>query len=348
MARRSLSRLAGSDPYSEFVFKSRATPSDTDIIGAIQDQRMAGDAFALRGDLNTAEAISRFPSLPSPGTDTKQQLADLALKYDRDAFYDEQEGVIGRGAFGKVYDSDTPGYVIKEQGTDVDEIKSFLNPEGEAAYEAGGLDYLSLGPEAEVNAMEAARGLHMAPEVRSLEYTPEGKARIEMRDLRPNYESAHQSPRKSQEIDLAMNKQLAALALRGTDLHDRHSGNYMVHKMTGRPIQLDFGITSNFKDKAEQVRAIGAHVDNAFQAAEMRDVATIFKDTVIGLLNEGKVDDALDVAKQGLSRVQKIKKPFQVGEMDVFEPDIFEEDFDYFNRHNPSSRPDGVSISVPF
>ena len=44
-----------------------------------------------------------------------------------------------------------------------------------------------------------------------------------------------------------------------------------------------------------------------FAAAGLGDVAQIYSDTVYDLLAGGQVSDAMDVAKQGFSRLQKIK-----------------------------------------
>ena len=44
-----------------------------------------------------------------------------------------------------------------------------------------------------------------------------------------------------------------------------------------------------------------------FEAAGLGDVASIYRATVMDLLEGGDVDDAMDVAKQGFSRLQKIK-----------------------------------------
>ena len=47
--------------------------------------------------------------------------------------------------------------------------------------------------------------------------------------------------------------------------------------------------------------------EDGFRAAGIGDIGSIFRATVYDLLNGGQVDEAMDVAKQGFSRLQKIK-----------------------------------------
>ena len=67
---------------------------------------------------------------------------------------------------------------------------------------------------------------------------PEGTQRIEMADARTNYVPTDNSPT----TDLRTSQQLGQLALKGVRLEDRRDANVMQHRMTGRPLQLDFGI----------------------------------------------------------------------------------------------------------
>ena len=77
--------------------------------------------------------------------------------------------------------------------------------------------------------------------------------------------------------------------------------------MTGRPMQLDFGIANKVEGEM-QVDALARATSDGFVAAGLGDVAQIYHDTVYDLLAGGQVADAMDVAKQGFSRLQKIKK----------------------------------------
>ena len=104
-----------------------------------------------------------------------------------------------------------------------------------------------------------------------------------------------------------VNQQLGQLALKGIDLGDRHSGNVVYNKMTGRPMQLDFGVASKVQGEM-QVDALTRATTDGFTAAGLGDVAEIFHDTVYDLLAGGQVAEAMDVAKQGFSRLQKIRK----------------------------------------
>ena len=52
-----------------------------------------------------------------------------------------------------------------------------------------------------------------------------------------------------------------------------------------------------------------AIVDALLGAAGLGDIASIYRATVMDLLEGGDVKDAMDVAKQGFSRLQKIKAP---------------------------------------
>jgi len=76
--------------------------------------------------------------------------------------------------------------------------------------------------------------------------------------------------------------------------------------MTGRPMQLDFGIAGKVEG-SEQVATLAMATAEGFEAAGLNDVASIYRATVMDLLEGGDVDDAMDIAKQGFSRLQKIK-----------------------------------------
>ena len=103
-----------------------------------------------------------------------------------------------------------------------------------------------------------------------------------------------------------VNQQLGQMALKGVRLEDRHNGNVMYNKMTGRPMQLDFGIADRVSG-ADQVQALTEATADGFSAAGISDVGDIFRATVYDLLEGGQVTEAMDVAKQGFSRLQKLK-----------------------------------------
>ena len=84
--------------------------------------------------------------------------------------------------------------------------------------------------------------------------------------------------------------------------------NVYQNKMTGRPMQLDFGIADKLQG-SEQAAWLTHVTAEGFEAAGLGDIASIYRATVMDLLEGGDVKDAMDVAKQGFSRLQKIKAP---------------------------------------
>jgi len=194
---------------------------------------------------------------------------------------------IGAGVSGVVYASDIPGNVIKQ------------------GYRPGPNDLKN-----EVNLQAIAAEMGLAPQVAGLETFRGGIGdRIEMQDVRPNFElhsTGNQFPTGRDAV--RVNQQLGQLALKGVDLDDRHAGNVMYNKMTGRPIQLDFGRGRQVTGE-DQVAALTNATEAGLAAAGMGEVAQIYSHTVYDLLAGGDVAEAMDVAKQGFSRLQKIKEP---------------------------------------
>ena len=82
----------------------------------------------------------------------------------------------------------------------------------------------------------------------------------------------------------------------------------MKHDMTGRPLQLDYGIAGRMTPDQQ-----AAHLANVtaegFEAAGIGEMGHILRATVMDYLEGGDVAEAMDVAKQGFSRLQKIKAP---------------------------------------
>ena len=197
---------------------------------------------------------------------------------------------IGAGGNAVVYASDVPGNVMK-QGHVADE------------------SFPGRSLEDEVNLQAIAAEMGIAPKVAGFEKFPGGIGnRIEMADVRPNFETHGQRAREfpTGRDAIRVNQQLGQLALKGIRLEDRHNANVLYNKMTGRPMQLDFGIAGKLEgsEKAAWLTHVTAE---GFEAAGLNDVASIYRATVMDLLEGGDVDDAMDVAKQGFSRLQKIK-----------------------------------------
>ena len=198
---------------------------------------------------------------------------------------------IGAGGYGVVYESDVPGNVMKQ------------------SHQPDGLFpgvQTSLTDEANLQAIAAEMGI--APRVAGIETFPGGIGnRIEMADVRPNFEPHGPTSQFPSGRDaVRVNQQLGELALKGVRLEDRHNGNVLYNKMTGRPMQLDFGIAGRVEG-SEQAATLAMATAEGFEAAGLGDVASIYRATVMDLLEGGDVADAMDVAKQGFSRLQKIK-----------------------------------------
>ena len=200
---------------------------------------------------------------------------------------------IGAGTYGVVYASDVPGNVMKQshQPDGVFQHRSTL--------------------EDEVNLQAIAAEMGIAPKVVGLEKFPGGIGnRIEMQDIRNNFENAFDAGgvdvNKLRTTDIRTAQQLGQLALKGVRLEDRNPANVYQNKMTGRPMQIDFGIAGRVEG-SEQVATLANATAEGFEAAGLRDVSEIYRATVFDLLEGGDVADAMDVAKQGFSRLQKIK-----------------------------------------
>lgn len=211
---------------------------------------------------------------------------------------------IGAGGYGVVYESDTPGNVIKQT----------IAPDDSYYKDAPGENLM----EAEANLQAIAAELGIAPRVAGLETFRGGIGnRIEMEDIRKNFES-HGHPEVAgfpQGMDaVRVNQQLGQLALKNVRLEDRHNNNVMYNKMTGRPMQLDFGIAGKFNNDSEKAAYLSHVTAEGFEAAGIPEMGHILRATVMDYLEGGDVAEGLDIAKQGFSRLQKIKAPLEGAE----------------------------------
>lgn len=206
---------------------------------------------------------------------------------------------IGSGGYGVVYESDVPGNVIKQMHTA--DINNNLVQEA--------------------NLQSVAADMGIAPRIAGIEMFPAGIGnRVEMADVRNNFEPVvGEGDRFGQpgvglpvdpKINIRTAQQLGQLALKGIRLEDRRAANIVQNKMTGRPMQLDFGIAGRVKD-SEQAATLALATAEGFEAAGIGDVGSIYLATVMDLLEGGDVKDAMDVAKQGFSRLQKLKAPIK-------------------------------------
>ena len=204
-----------------------------------------------------------------------------------------RESPIGMGAYGRVYPSNIPGYVIKEKHR----LDKYMEPYDNSFTDEAGLQAI-------------AAEMGMAPQVSSVETFRGGIGdRIEMQDIRKNFEMPPVSSQwPTGQNAIRINQQLGELALKGISLDDRHAGNVVYNKMTGRPMQLDFGRASRVEGEM-QIDALTRATESGFIAAGLQDVAEIYSETVYDLMAGGDFKEAMDVAKQGFSRLQKIKEP---------------------------------------
>jgi len=191
---------------------------------------------------------------------------------------------IGAGSYGTVYRSDEPGYVIKQNHPQrfTDDL------------------------ETETNLQAIAAELGIAPAIRSYERFPEGTQRIEMADARTNYVPTDGSAA----TEMRTAQQLGELALKGVRLEDRRGANVMQHSMTGRPLQLDFGIAGRVSGE-DQALVLAEATADGMKAAGLGDLGDILYATVGDMVAGGDVAEAMDLAKQGFSRLQKIKAPLE-------------------------------------
>lgn len=191
---------------------------------------------------------------------------------------------IGAGSYGTVYRSDEPGYVIKQNHP-----QRFMDD-----------------LEKETNLQAIAAELGIAPAIRSYERFPEGTQRIEMADARTNYVPTDESAA----TEMRTAQQLGELALKGVRLEDRRGANVMQHSMTGRPLQLDFGIAGRVSGE-DQALVLAQATQEGMKAAGLGEVGDILYATVGDMVAGGDVAAAMDLAKQGFSRLQKIKAPLE-------------------------------------
>ena len=225
---------------------------------------------------------------------------------------DHVDDIVGAGAFGVVLPGKEAGTVTKRQ-----------LPKGIRDQ----FRFVDSNAEHEVNMMAEGAELGIAPEVKSFTTTKDGITETVMQDYRDNYTEYEpymkglmadpnmpydDKIRAGSKVEMNIQKQLGNFADKGFMLTDRHSGNVALHDMTGRPMQLDYGFTSDVRNSpADQTVAIAAAVERGFDSAGLGDMSSIYHDTIQGLLNEGKTEDALDVARQGLTKLNEIQTPLR-------------------------------------
>ena len=93
-------------------------------------------------------------------------------------------------------------------------------------------------------------------------------------------------------------------------------------------MHLDFGIAGRVEG-SEKVATLTNATAEGFESAGLIEEAAIYRATVMDLLEGGDVTDAMDVAKQGFSRLQKIKGP--LGRVPTAATALYEQDLARFD-----------------
>ena len=243
-----------------------------------------------------------------------RKAGDLIREYLREGKLNANRSEpIGAGQYGVVYESDVEGNVMKQLQQD------YVHP------------HTGLGVTNEANLQAIAAELGMAPRLAGVETFPGGVGnRIEMSDVRPNFEHHYNPISKfpTGRDAVRVNQQLGQLALKGVRLEDRHNSNVVYNKQTGRPMHLDFGIAGRVEG-SEKVATLTNATAEGFESAGLIEEAAIYRATVMDLLEGGDVTDAMDVAKQGFSRLQKIKGP--LGRVPTAATALYEQDLARFD-----------------
>jgi hypothetical protein len=205
--------------------------------------------------------------------------------------------MVGAGEFGFVFEGNQPGVLIKQEAP------------VSVAWNTGAGPGTGLNEIANLADMQGVPGV---PKMLDAQQLNDGTTRIAMEDLRDNYENYRDvfgNSGRDQATDIKRAQQQGGMNLRGFDLADRHEGNVMVHALTGRPMQVDFGIGSQLNNNRSKAIALANNTFDGFKAAGLDDEADILYGLVADLVNDGKENDAYKMAKTGFAQLQKIKRP---------------------------------------
>jgi hypothetical protein len=227
---------------------------------------------------------------------------------------------IGQGQFGEVYRV-APGVVQKRQP----QVVEFGGGE-----QGRGIGEGTLFGEAdfaqEIIAQNELAKAGIAPKIFNASLDDgQGKMTVNMQDITDNYISGDAfneeirsgldsirpkdqriSVERGRRRKVKQDQQEAVAALHGVDLQDRHAGNYAIHRMTDRPIQMDIGVAGKVEGMNRDA-ALGTRAVRGLSNAGLTEEA----DLLNGLLQESfdrKDFEAFhDLAQQGVSRLMKIK-----------------------------------------
>lgn len=242
----------------------------------------------------------------------------------------ETSDFVGEGQFGRVSEL-APGYVIKEQaplvdfaGYRTDGSGNVTGPRGKNLSEEGGSirDYRDVADE--VAQLKYLKKKGITPGVEAFNINDDGSTEVIMRDLRKNFEGTKgyydrlsekadsgdskvqaQVMKDGRMFEVMRRQQEAAAAIHGIELRDRHEGNVMRHKMTGRPLQID--PSGRPVEGVDRMNAIKNPVVDAFYKAGLTDEGKIFEGLLAESVANQDYDTYKDLVQQGASRVMKMK-----------------------------------------
>lgn len=247
--------------------------------------------------------------------------------FDRPEFVSDR--FVGEGQFGRVEEL-APGYVVKKQAPLV-EFGGYKEDSVKGNTIGSVYDYRDVA--AEVDQLNYLNKKHITPKVEKFIVDNDGSSEVIMKDLRDNYEGGEEYYERISEkaaegaqqeaqamleaklFNVKRRQQEAIAASAGVELQDRHEGNVMRHKMTGRPLQID--PSGKYVEGFERDSALANAAVGGMYNAGLSDEAQILQ----GLLNEaydkGDAKAFHSLAQQGAASLHKIKR---VPTLDEYDP----------------------------
>lgn len=321
--------IAADKPPVQLSAVERIKLGDKDMRSYLAEQKLRIANDLVGGGYSRDELVDM---LNQPGVQNGDQFANAfsADSYVQDAFSAgeanqlarpefETRDFVGEGQFGRVSEL-APGYVIKEQAPLVDfsgykqtdgsgnmrSARGELVPDPEVGNSIQ--DYRNVAEE--VDQLNYLNKSGITPKVENFIINDDGSTEVIMKDLRNNFDVgkeylADADERKSRMAYMRSEQQQAQAALKGIALKDRHMGNVMFNKMTGRPLQIDpSGVNvSGIERDVEIARA----ARDGMQAAGLSDEAEIFDGLLNDLWDKGDAEGFHNMAQQGVSRLMKLK-----------------------------------------
>ena len=213
--------------------------------------------------------------------------------------------VVGTGSYGTVVEGQ-PGQVVKhinpQKSTTkgaLQEVESLVNTPNSPNVHYVDIDPMSSGDKRVSIAMDDARVNHESITHRGVD------------DKQPVSDLAFSKDASDKTIALRQSQESIKQILKGELVLDRHVGNVMVNKMTGRPYQLDVGVTAKLRDKAAKAQELSYTLAEGFSAVDDHITAEVLSDTIWDYIEGGQYDEAFDIAQQGVSKLMKIKRVSQ-------------------------------------